>query len=416
MYEFDFATPDDNFITRYVRYASLRTDASWDFHEAAACWILGVCGKRIRGRFVQYVNGIPTNLYIMLVGTTTRSRKTTSLNIANAIVKEAIPGASLEDKMSPEALVEQMALKGETPAAWTPDEFNFLFKSIAHKSHMKDFGELIMRLYDGNDYEVARHSKRIKGGDKEEDREILVKPHLSILAGTTESIFSTLTHDNLDSGLLPRFAIVMPTTKPPYKPFADSDEKLEAEADKLHAELVEWVSSIYTFLNRTPVVCFTREAKACVDEFSEGEPLVETAGSKMIRRLEAMLLKVAMIVAVGNPTLFDQTTDVVVGEPEMRCAMKIVGKWRGYAMAFADRIAENLFENNVTRGLEMVQASGTIRRDQFARHVKVPHNVLQSVIDTLITRGQVRMVGGDGPHPILQNVNGKPHDLGEVRA
>jgi len=58
----------------------------------------------VRAQLGPYPNGLPTNLYLLLLGDSTTSRKSTSKDLARDVQDRALPGSLSADQFSPEGL------------------------------------------------------------------------------------------------------------------------------------------------------------------------------------------------------------------------------------------------------------------------------------------------------------------------
>ena len=85
-YSFTPAFPPEHFVSRYVAWAAAHTDAPLEYHEAMALALLSHISPGVRAGLSPYPNGLPLNLYLILCGTTTRSRKSTAQNLGNALL------------------------------------------------------------------------------------------------------------------------------------------------------------------------------------------------------------------------------------------------------------------------------------------------------------------------------------------
>jgi hypothetical protein len=208
-----------HFLAKYIAYASARTDAAHELHEAAGLVLLAAATPNVRAMLAPYPGGLGTNLNVVLVGDSTLTRKSTVRAIAEDLHDAVIPGGRLAELTSPEALIEQLAGRPADSTTWVVDEMSDLLEKLHHAKHMAGLRGLLLTVYDGRDYRYSRHSKRSKHGEKIEDEDEIRAPHLSVFGATTPSVFEILTPADVRSGLLPRFAIVMPTRKPGRQPF-----------------------------------------------------------------------------------------------------------------------------------------------------------------------------------------------------
>ncbi|HEX7024607.1 MAG TPA: hypothetical protein VF187_07300, partial [Gemmatimonadales bacterium] len=148
-YEFRTPFPDDHFVSQYIRYAAGRTDAAHEYHEAAALVLLAAATPGVRAELRQFPRGLPTLLYVLILGKSSVSRKSTVLSIAKEVLDLSIPGARLADHFSPEAFAEQMAQRARDSAAWVVDEFGEELHKIEHRQYMGGMRQALLEAYGG---------------------------------------------------------------------------------------------------------------------------------------------------------------------------------------------------------------------------------------------------------------------------
>lgn len=395
-YEFTTPVGEGHFLHEWIRYAGECTDASHEYHEAVGLCLLATATPGVRARLSAWPRGLGTNLFVLLLGGTTESRKSTSLALGADALEAALPDAAMPSRMTPEAFVEQLARRSGKAAAWFMDEFAALVRDVHHKAYMATLRELLLTAYDGRNYEYRRHSKRVKGGGRAEDVDRVVDPHLVLVGAATPAIFQSLTAEDLDLGLLPRFAVVMPTTKPDRLPFYGMRADTTAERNRL----VAWLHAIAAWAERGPKVHFEDAALRILDEYAaELEAWAaqhpEDRGATMHQRLPVMAVKVAMLLAVGDiePS---KAGDLTITDFDAQAALTIVRRWQAYADAFAERIEESAFEQKVQTVLRLVQRRRLVPLRVVATNTKVPKRILDEILETLVTRGQITVVEQDG--------------------
>ena len=160
-YFFRPSFPPVHFVTNYITYASSRTDAPHEFHEGAALVLLANATPGIRATLSAYPNGLPTNLYGLFIGDSTRSRKSTALTIAKDILTRAIPKTLMPEQFSPEAFIEQLSARSPGPSCWLVDEFSEMLDKIHHARYMSGLRGLLLQIYGSENYEYRRHSKMV---------------------------------------------------------------------------------------------------------------------------------------------------------------------------------------------------------------------------------------------------------------
>ncbi len=403
-YRFDTPFPKGHFVRDYLEYAAKRTDASHAYHEAAGLALLALATPNVRARLDPYPLGLPTNLYVLVLGDSTRSRKSTAISLAADIADAAIPRGRIAEGFSPEAFVETLSARPRDSTLWAPDEFGETLLKLRNTKYMAGLVGLLLTLYAGGDYEARRHSKRIKGGDKVEDIDRIEAPNLTILGAATPAIFEGLTESDVTSGLLPRFAIVHPTTQPARKPFYDVQTGTETQRNGL----VQRLHGIHhAAIGQSHAVEFQPGALEVLDAFAESlEESTETneAAKTMQQRLTAMAIKVALLSAAGWSTGLPTTGPLPVSVQDGEMAVTTVRRWAADAKTFAARVGETQFETKLAKCLRLVQQHTAIPRNDIARAVHVPKKLMDEIEATLLDREQIvtaEKPSDHGPNQLL---------------
>ncbi len=390
-YHFETPFPPGHFVRDYMDYAAERTDASHAYHEAAGLALLALATPNVRAHLAPYPHGLPANLYLLIVGDSTRSRKSTAISLATDIAGAAIPGCRIPDAFSPEAFAETLAARPKDSTLWAPDEFGETLLKLRTSKYMAGLTGLLLTLYAGNNYEVRRHSKRVKGGGSEEDTDRIEQPNLSILGATTPAVFETLTEADVLSGLLPRFAVINPTTKPPRKPFYAVADGTETRRN----QLVTRLRTIYNAAkDRSHTVQFEHGALEVLDAFAETleeSTEVNEAARTMQQRLSAMAVKVAMLSAAGWTEGVTTAVPLRVAIQDAEMAVVIVKRWADDAKAFAERVGATQFETKLTKCLRLVQEHQLIPRNDIARAVHCPKRLMDEIEETLLDRELIKL-------------------------
>ena len=255
---------------------------------------------------------------------------------------------------------------------------------------MAGFKELLLTLYGGGNYTIRRASTR-SGGQKSENHEVIERPHLNFIGCVTPTIFDSLTEGDVLSGLLARFAIIWPTSKPARRPFYQVNAGLEADRD----ELVYWIRTLHTWAtDRARVVRFDAGALALVDEFAErierdAQTNADGAAKALLQRLMPMALKIAMLSASGREDATEGPQLVVTVE-DATSAVQVAERWKGYAIAFAEHVGQNETEKRVSKCLGVSQKLGGItERRNVARRAHLAKRELDAVEETLVDRGLI---------------------------
>jgi hypothetical protein len=188
----------DTWLDAYLIYCALRTDAPTIFHEALGLIVLSAAvGQRGTIEFGQGEHS--PMLWVLLVAPSTRYRKTTSLNLARALIRDLEQrrkvGLLAPSDFTPQRFVAILAERGTEPVVLVRDEFTGFYRALNRLEFMAGAKELLCQLYDGTAF--SREKMRPKPTKKQIDddgesseptwRFEIEQPFLSIAAGTTPS-------------------------------------------------------------------------------------------------------------------------------------------------------------------------------------------------------------------------------------
>jgi len=394
-YSFSAIFPVGHFVGDYVTYWGHCTDAPREYHEVCALVLLAMATSDVRFDF-PFEPGLRTNLYVLLIGETTRSKKSSAKNIARDIARRVWnpPGGvdvCLPDRSTPEGLARNLAERSGRPSLWAVDEIGPELGEMHTREHMKAKEELLLQLYGQSDYEYSRSKESVQ----------IVGSHLNVLACAADSIFESLSTDQIRSGLLPRFAVVpLESFPPPLSAFEAQARQDNMKRDALVDRLKR--------LSRGPQadgkdnmrsVSFASEAKEAYHtfelQFMEAMKR-EALNKEMFARLKIMGIKVAILAAVGGG--HEAADKVLVGEADMWRALRVIDRWMGFARAFTQRIGENSFERHVSRVLTwMYSHGGRVRRSEVAQGLHLRAAELNELEKTLCAREEIEVMWGPKP-------------------
>lgn len=368
-YEFELPLPEDHFIQQYINYGHMQTDAALEYHEAAALMLLGLATTNLKANLAPYPGGLATNLYLGLVGATTRSRKSTAQAIATDLAEALAPYSVLPSRTTTEALVRQLAGSSGLATVWLPDEFGMLIAEIGRRDFLRGVEEVLLTVYSGKDYVYTTMKDTVR----------IHNPHLSVLGATTPEALALAGPTAMLGGLLPRFAIIYPGSWPEARPAVAAQEGLAAA----RSELLRWLRRVTQFADETRNVTFSEQATTLLNETETR--LVDTGAHTA--RLPAMLYKVAMLVTAAR-------LSAVVSGDDAAAAVRIVDRWREGAerlQPFLRRKAGDIeFSRMLKSALEFLKDEGGIaHRSVIARRVGTTKQRLTTIGDTLEDHGYI---------------------------
>lgn len=211
---FTFLTPEEEivvaefttFVDGYVAWASGRTDAPPVYHRNLALTLLScVYGNKAKLRFEHGKE--PLNLWLILLGDTTVSRKTTSVRLMEEVLDifEEFTGNKVDigADFSPEALTKKLGERDGKVSMINRDEVQGFFKAVLGKKYMSDALDVLTNLYGGKVKQVLRTNK-----ETAQERRAHTVFNL-LMYGIAEQTAEQLDEANFQSGFLQRFTWVL---------------------------------------------------------------------------------------------------------------------------------------------------------------------------------------------------------------
>lgn len=200
-------TPETGFVSKFEKWAAMKTDAApYGLHAAALQALSLSAGDGVVLPPFFGTRPIYMNLYIMLVGPSTTMRKTTVLGFVRDLLPHNVNDGKMItrflDDVSIQAFNKEMAKAGmmEAPIIVSVDEVAGLFQVVRKSgSYLSGFDKTLMKAYDHSPVHIAR-----VGSNVDSDRGAFVNV---FAASTPEPLVEVLESEDLESGLLPRFII-----------------------------------------------------------------------------------------------------------------------------------------------------------------------------------------------------------------
>ena len=390
---------EQTFIERYIDWASGLGDAAKQYHQAGAFIILSalLCGSV---KLPTSYDVIIPNLWFMVLGDTTLTRKTTSMNIAMSLLDEVDKDLVMATDGSVEGLFTNLSIRPGKPSIFLRDEFSGLIASMLKKDYMADLPEMLTKMYDG------KMQKRIL---RKEIIEI-TDPRLLIYAGGIKSkVMSLLTAEHVSSGFIPRFIFITAesdiTKLKPLGPPTEMDNeergKILAEMKKLHRHYsgnktikIEGVDEVLNTQKEFNAK-LTDEAWIRYNQLetelvqlgmqSHNSELLTPVGD----RLSKSILKAAVLIAASRQ--FNSGTDVVVSNTDILRAIKFGEMWRTYATEIIDGIDTSSLERIIEGIYKMLLRRGDngATRSAIMRTYKLTSRDANSIFSTMEDRNMI---------------------------
>lgn len=392
----------EGFVERYIEWASGLGDAAPQYHQVGAFTILSAL---LSGRVVLPTSfgTIRPNLWYMILGDTTLTRKTTAMELAIDLVMEVDPDCIMATDGSVEGLLQQLSMRPRRPSIFMRDEFSGLLEMMVKREYYAGMAEVLTKMYDG------KMQKRVLRKETVTVRD----PILIILAaGIRSRVTGLLTHEHVSSGFVPRFVFVTAESDasrlqplgPPTARVVGNRSALLEEMERLvdhygqsstivipeqgqkmkeqtewHAELTSEAWARYNQLE-TDLVKSGLESE---------QPDMMTP---LYDRLAKSGLKAAILLAAARRL----ESKVVVETSDILHAIRYVEQWRAYAIEIVNGIGKSVWERDLDRIRMAIVKRPGISRSQLMQSYHLNARTADLIFDTLSQRAQIvtNRVGG----------------------
>jgi ribosomal protein S25 len=385
-----------SFVEEYIDWAKGLGDAAWQYHQAGAFVVLSALLSSNITLPTSYGNVAP-NLWFMILGDTTLTRKTTAMDLSIDFLSEIDPEAILATDGSIEGLLTSMSMRPRRASIFLRDEFSGLLEMMTKRDYYAGMLETLTKLYDG------RSQKRVLRKETIDVRD----PILILFAGgIRDRILGLLTYDHVGSGFLPRMIFIAANTdvtklRPLGPPTTETLDKRE--------ELVDYMRDIYEHYN------IKKDVQTIGNQISLPKPseasLTDDAWVRY-NKFEAALLKIGIDsnqTDITTPT-FDRmaksglkaavllaasrrkASQVIVEEKDIVRAFYYIEQWRPYTMEVLQNIGKTAYERTLDKVLKAVERSPGVRRSTIMQRYRLTSRDAEVVFGTLEQRGQLRRI------------------------
>ena len=199
--------PPNGFLRSYVRWAGRWLEAGIAFHLGAG---LALLSQSVPGEMeFPGITRTRANLYTLLVGPSSVSQKTRSIQAAESILRDALPHTVMVRPGSPEACIE--GLTDGQPQILFYEEFgSFLQGTEKGRGQLAPLRMVLTDLYD-----CGPVGRQLVAGKKKKGSQIVKEnPRLSMLAGVTPGLLEAFTTEiDWTEGFLGRFFTLYATSE-----------------------------------------------------------------------------------------------------------------------------------------------------------------------------------------------------------
>jgi hypothetical protein len=389
----------DGFIERYIGWASNQTDAAPIYHEASAFLVLSTVlsrAVRIPTRFNP--EGMVPNLWFMILGDTTLTRKSTAMNMGIDMLLKIMPEAFTATDATIEGLLLGLSARGGEPAVFVRDEFAGMLAAIQKKDYYAGMLETLTQLYDG---------RTIKRRLAKSQIDVIDPVFIMFCGGIRDNILALMTTEVIASGFAPRFLYFSADTDlgriedlgPPVDESWHGREELLDFLRKLNDKYDAYETVIFDAeehsIKRTFKAAITPEAWQRHAELTRvlRKDGMESADPKIFtpiyERLGISILKASVLLAAAreeNP----MDDKVVVTLSDMLHATQYGEGWRDTSVQMIANAGATAFEKQLRAVFERIRKEPGIPRSTLMRTFSLHSKDAAGIFETLEQRGLVR--------------------------
>lgn len=403
------------FVDRYVDWSQKKTDAAVEYQIAGAFTILSSCFSDT-GHAVPKYGKMGLNLWFMILGETTRSRKSTSRQLMLRIIREYEKFAGYQidvgSDVTAEGLVKLLSVRDKQTSLFHRDEVQGMFKDFINKTYMATAAERFTELYDGHVPVIVRSTGGSSPG-KGMQSERAETNFLMYLMGITSKTADVLTTEYFRSGFLARFIYVIadaPDRTFESEAISQADEIEVRSRDDEMDNIVRSLYDAYLYWQKKGApfprpIRLTDEAlerfnkfKWEMGEYTNGHDHEESIEPSR-QRLALSIWKCAILLA-----MYDKSDEVEL--KHMLIAIHYSEDWFRNLVRMAGAISASEWQREVDQVESMIASKGGRMRyeDVYKRFANKRKREFDEMLDALKSQGRLGVSSESGKMYLEVNI------------
>lgn len=387
---FQLVTAPDSFISQYVTYATTRTDAPAEAHEAFAFGILSVAASHVRLPIATSPRGWSLVLWILYLVNSTAGRKSTVIDLAIDLVREVLGEAALIFwEGSPQGLLQRLQARDGEATVFVRDEYASLMAAFNKNGHLSGLPQVLIKAFDGSPLENVRTKKKGPDGEKHSDTDRVEHPFLAQFAAAPwDAFMQRATVDNLLDGFLPRFVVI--TGAAAGRPLPLLTPSITAARAALYEQLHTYTLRAQS-IQHVVLAPEVLEAQWSLEQTflrraeTSGRP---DAAGPSLKRLAETALKVAALLAIEEAT---NGVLSIRGE-HFTLARLIVTRWAESSVRLVEALGATSFQKECTSVFQTIhQRPGVSVSLLYRTHRRLRKREFDEILDALDLQGRIRI-------------------------
>lgn len=386
--------PEHHFIRRYVEYAATLTDAPLIFHLGnALAMISAICppDAAISGP----AGSIAANVYVMLLGDSATSRKSSTMRIAQRILANAVPEIIGQTPGSKQGLEAAVAEQPQQILIYP--EFSGFLAASQKQAAIQDLKLLLLDIFDG-----TAISRRLS-----KESVFCVAPRLTLIGGVAPALFEAhTTTTDLTGGFTSRF-IPLRGVRSGFRAPSPPNLAVEAQLSAMLKHIGTGVPNIPVRISDTASSYLWDQWIPTRDAVARRAP-AETQGMLM-RALAPNLFKVIVLAAVAEISHMFPPSQLRPAAPDgsflwasdaiVRFAMAFVDAYTAPAAIFLSSVATSPEMRLRRQVLIAVENLCATHPDHIAiegaifKEAKMNMRTARTYLETLVAEGTILKIG-----------------------
>lgn len=395
---------EDSFLQDYKKWADLATDAPTEYHEIS-CFVALSAMVCDRIQLDTSFGRIVPNIWALVLGESTLSRKSTCMNMSMDIINQIDNELIIATEAgSAEGLLTSLSHRPSRTSVFYKDEVAGFFNELNTKSYLSGFAETLTKLYDAPKVPMTRILRK--------EVITVTEPYFIFFGGgITANVYAQITDEQIQSGFLPRFIVVdaktdlskMRPVGPPTPQSTFYKNKVQDFFEELkqvyHQDVEFEVGDQKTKIPRRWTAEMTQEAWDLYNKYqsllatdAHESPFAPTAIPTFLR-MSFSLLKVAILIAVTRHPLSSEGV-LTVEEADVRYAAYYIQKWGRHTVELVKNAGKQSSERLLDRIIEFIRKNPGCTKSDVARRFRLYARDLKEVEATLIERGIIEYRSG----------------------
>jgi ribosomal protein S25 len=393
---------ENSFLHEYVTWASSVTDANKEYHELCGAMLLSILLADKLHLNVSFGKIIP-NLWGLILGESTLTRKTTAMEMVMEFVSEIDPTVIIATTdSSAEGLLTALSARPSLVSVYYRDEVAGFFDAMANKSYLAGLPETLTKLYDVPPVHVRQLRK---------ETITITKPVFVFFGGgIRDRVYEAVNEDFFFSGFLPRFLVVSGEADIDavrwMGPASDNNNSSTGK-ESIRSTLADMVSMYRTQIISTKLLgqeatiskdveaVLTTEAWQKMQEIESLLVMTANANARSMialptfTRLSVSILKLSILIAASRqePRDFQITVEL----RDIIASASLVQKWATHTVHMMTNVGTTTSERLIQKILRSIRDHPGMTRAECMRRHHLQSIPAKSIFATLEERGLVQI-------------------------